>query len=316
MNTNRTIHSSCWIANTARSHTRVTSDAVSRWVGFPHFTTLLILASTLLSSAVLTSLSHAAGRVFYDDFEDGTTNKWSKDDFRNKCAVVTSATDHVAGPYGGSRMLRCNWNGAVAWNDPAAYETLALKSINYSNELFFRIRLRLDKNFDRPGSGSVPAKILRIFTMAPSYNDMIEVVYDSGSLSSQCVAGGTSCQTYWGQGSDDTANSGSWHTVEWYFKVSTGTIKVWHDGILVRNNSGFNFNGTKWYPFYVGSNFSWPHDAMNHAYFDNIEIYSDTGSGASGSMADATVSASGSGSTNPTVPNAPSDLQLQNAAGP
>jgi hypothetical protein len=35
-----------------------------------------------------------AGRVFFDDFEDGTTDKWEQDDFRNRCQVVTSANLH------------------------------------------------------------------------------------------------------------------------------------------------------------------------------------------------------------------------------
>ncbi len=278
----------------------------------------LTAALVVLSPLALADVSYAAGRVFFDDFEDGTTNKWSQDDFRNKCTVVTSAADGVAGPYTGSRMARCNWNGAVEWNDPASYETLVLNSISYSNELFFRIRLRLDKNFDRPGSGSVPAKILRIFTTSPSYNDMIEVVYDDGSLSSQCVAGGTSCSTYWGQSNDNTANSSGWHTVEWYFNMSTGTMKVWHDRILVRNDNGLKLNNAKWYPFYVGSNFSWTHDATSYAYFDDIEIYSDTGSGATGLLSDASISSngsisgsgSGSGSGSQTALSPPQGLQV------
>jgi hypothetical protein len=274
----------------------------------------LVVTTVMLSPIVLGSLAYAAGRVFFDDFEDGTTNEWGKDDFRNKCTVVTSATDRIAGPYAGSRMLRCNWNGGVAWNNPASYETLALNTISYSNELFFRIRLRLDENFDRPGYNAVPGKILRIYTTSPSYNDMIEVVYGNGSLSSQCVAGGTSCQTYWGRSDDNTANSSSWHTVEWYFNISSGSIKVWHDGILVRNNSGLSFKNTKWYPFYIGSNYSSPHDAVNHAYFDNIEIYSDNGSGATGAMSDATIKVSGSqpppdASLSP--PNPPQNLVIQ-----
>jgi hypothetical protein len=186
-------------------------------------------------------------------------------------------------------MARCSWNGTVAWNDPAAYETLAISSVNYKDEIFYRVRLRTDSNFDRPGFNSVPAKILRIFTTSPSYNDMNEVIYDDGSLISQCVAGGAQCQTYWGSSGDQTANPSSWHTVEWYFNAANGTIRVWHDGKLVRDNTGLVFNGARWYPFFLGSNFSAPHDATNYVYFDNIEIFSDMSTGATGSMADATI---------------------------
>src|SRR5262245_4628748 len=54
-----------------------------------HLATTLIVLSLLVSA----NLTHAAGRVFYDGFEDGTTNAWQQDDFRNKCVVVTSALD-------------------------------------------------------------------------------------------------------------------------------------------------------------------------------------------------------------------------------
>jgi hypothetical protein len=154
--------------------------------------------------------------------------------------------------------------------------------------------LRTDANFYRPGFNAVPAKIMRILVTTPATNDMNELVYDDRSLSSQCVAGDAQCPTYWGQAGDSTANPVSWHTVEWYFKVSAGTIKVWHDGMLVRNENGYDFKNTKWYPFYLGSNFSSPHDAVNYVYFDNIEIYSDTGTAAIGSMSDATITNSDS----------------------
>ena len=95
------------------------------------------VATFLLAPSAL-----AAGRVFYDGFESGNTNLWQQDDYRDRCQVTTSAADGKAGPFAGSRMVRCNWNGTVAWNDPAKFQTLHLTP-SYNNEIFYRVRLRV-----------------------------------------------------------------------------------------------------------------------------------------------------------------------------
>ena len=46
----------------------------------------------------------AAGRVFYDDFESGTTSKWT---CLPSAVVVNSPRDGGPGPHGGSKMLKC-----------------------------------------------------------------------------------------------------------------------------------------------------------------------------------------------------------------
>jgi hypothetical protein len=275
----------------------------------------LALTSILLVALLVAELSHAAGRVFYDGFEDGTTNKWQQDDFHNRCTVVGSALDGAAGPYNGSRMARCNWNGTVAWNDPARFESLTLNSLSYSNEIFYRVRLRIDRNVDRT-NGS-PLKLLRIYYWdgnTATYRDLFENSVSGNSLSNRGNAGSTTLPTYWGGApGDNTGSSSGWHKVEYYINHATGTIKVWHDNVLIRNNT-VGFNSRKWLPFYLTSNWSDPHDAANHIYFDEVEIYSDTGSGAAGSMSDASISVSGGGSSPPPAlspPNAPSNLVVQ-----
>ncbi len=69
-------------------------------------------------------------------------------------------------------------------------------------------------------------------------------------------------------------------------------MKVWHDGVLVRNDVA-PFNGAKWSPFWLTSNWEDSHDAVNYVYFDDVEVYSDVGTGATGLMSDATITAFG-----------------------
>jgi hypothetical protein len=228
-----------------------------------------------------------AGRIFFDGFEDGTTNAWQRDDFRNRCQVVTLAVDRVTGPRSGSRMLRCNWDGTLAWNDPARFETLTIPTNNYSDELFIRAWLRLDQNM------SAATKLMRIYFDAGGvYHDLFESTWPGGGAGLRNEGANTfgNFNTYWGGASGDATkdNRAVWHKIEYYIRQSTGSIKVWHDGILVRNDSGHNFQGVKWSPLYLTSNAE-PSDATNHIYLDDIEIFSDTGSGATGTMSDATI---------------------------
>lgn len=246
----------------------------------------------LITLSLLTASAQGT-RVFYDGFEDGTTNLWQQDGYHCRCIVVDTAADGVHGPYVGSKMARCNWDGTVPWYDSMRYESLYLDSINYTDEIFYRVKLRADYNLDRT-SGSA-TKILRIFVTSPSYNDYITVIYDSPSLYSSGVAGNVGLVTYWGGApGDSTGTSSNWHEVAYYFNEANGIIKVWHDGVLIRNEIGLNFNNTRWFPFYITSNWEDAHDAQNHVYFDEVEIFTDatTGNPTSGSMFDGTIQVS------------------------
>jgi hypothetical protein len=185
-------------------------------------------------------------------------------------------------------MARCNWNGNVAWNDPAKFETLVTRTDNYDDEMLIRVRVRLDFNHN------VEAKFLRMFyDEGGVYRDLYASTGPGGSgLDSGAAMTGMSLPTYWGGASGDTTRTDRtvWHTIEYYFRQSTGTIKVWHDGILIRNDTGYSFQGVKWSPLYIVSNAGDPFDATNYIYYDEIEVYSDRGTGATGSMADGTVS--------------------------
>lgn len=273
------------------------------------FAIVLILLAQL---AIKDDTSYAAGRVFYDSFESGNTSQWLQDDFRNRCPVVTASIDGIVGPYAGSRMLRCNSNPTIAYNDPNSYETLSLGTDSlYNNEVFIRTRVRVDKNM------SVQQKLLRFFeTPGSLYHDLFDVAGHPQNAFNN--AGNTTTQTmptYWGEKAGDNTNlTTGWHKVEYYIQQSTGTVKVWHDGILVRNNVSLNFDNLKWRRFYITSNGD-AGDSTNHIYFDEFEIYSDKGTGASGLMSDATIIQGGSAqgvSTGSTPPPAPQNLTIQN----
>jgi chitodextrinase len=230
--------------------------------------------------------SSVGGRIFYDGFDDGTTNKWNQDDFRNRCQVVTSAADGGPGPIG-TYMVRCNWNGSVAWNAPARFETLTIDTNLYDDELFIRVRTRLDVNH------SVQVKLLRIFhDQGGVKHDLFGATGPGGSgINNAAALTSGNLPTYWGSAPGDSTRDDrtTWHKIEYYVRQSTGTIKVWHDGILVRHDTGYNFEGVKWSPFYITSNAADPFDATNYIYFDEFEVYSDRGTGASGTMSDATI---------------------------
>lgn len=254
------------------------------------FNRLTTSLSTLAILALVTTSVQAAGRVFYDGFESGNTNLWQQGGTSNRCQVVGTGADGIAGPRAGSRMARCNWNGSVAWNDPAAFESLVL-SIPYTNEFLLRLWLRPDQNLEKTGGS--PTKIMRFFNWTgdtSTYLDLFGSLISGNGLKNEGTAGGQGLASYWG-GKDNASNPASWHKVEYYINQASGLIKVWHDGVLVRSDSNLRFNGAKWTPFNLTSNWADAHDATNYLYFDEVEIFSDTGTGSSGSLSDATASA-------------------------
>ena len=237
-------------------------------------------------------------RVFYDGWESGNTNLWGQSDFRNKCPVVTSALDGSAGPRG-TRMLRCNWDGVVAWNDPASFEALVLNSWNYSTELLVRFWVRTDTSDFNGLSGP---KYFRIGTDSTGSTVSFMALHvgggqQGGFYNDTGQIGGT----FWGGGSD--AANGAWHEVELYVKVhaSNGAVRLWEDGVMLWETTNTNtVLGNGWTPFFLSSNWSGPegccdHDTNNHLYWDDFEIFSDSTSGtpAIGSLADASVSVGG-----------------------
>jgi hypothetical protein len=262
-----------------------------------------VLAATCVVAA---GASHAAGRVFSDDFESGNTNKWSGDAPHSMCTVVQKGVDGGT-PHGGSNMMQCNWNGLVAWDDPNAYSSAELPqgAWNYNSEFLIRGWLRDDNDVSHTDGGKVlrlyPHDSLDSFYIVPQMN-----LSGGPALLAWEFINGTPGPVFWGHGAP--LGDQKWHKVEIYVKASpaNGIARVWIDGSLKQEvtNAATVADGHTWGPLYLMSNWSnnpgWEHGANNHVYWDDIEIYTDTGTGATGSMSDATISASaGSGSPNP-----------------
>lgn len=278
---------------------------------------LMVIACVSVTSA------HAAGRVFYDNFESGNTNQWSTDEPHNKCVVVSAAHDTGA-PHSGNKMLECNWNGTVAWNDPASYSTVVLpqESWKYSREFLIRLWLRYDADVDHVNGN----KVLRLY---PWSNDHLDSFYVAAHMdwAGQPLflywewINGSPGPEFWGQGTHlgDTM----WHKLEIYVKhnetgKSDGALKVWLDGALVQQaaNIASIGPGSSWGPLYLVSNWTtipgWEHDANNHVYWDDVEIFSDLGTGGVGQMSDASISSSGVASAaRATVPDPPNGVTVQ-----
>ena len=240
--------------------------------------------------------SIAASRVFVDDFEGQMSSAWQKDDYRDMCKVVTTTNDGGR-PYSGNQMLRCNWNGLVAWNDPASVETQIVQGWNYSSEILWRFWIRIDTDAtDYPAGGP------KVWKEGRDHNSMCAGDFKGNGIESCNFFTLNSRQiapNYWGGGS--SIQTTAWHKYEIYVKNSSGSgvIKIWVDDNQVYSQSGIDTtqdNGG-WDSFTISSNWSGAagccdHDASNHIYWDKFEIYSDTGTGAVGSLSDGTISVS------------------------
>lgn len=250
---------------------------------------------------------HAAGRVFYTDFESGTTTGWSTDSPHADCTVVTSAADGVRGPYAGTYMLRCNSNGTNA-----TYESLVAPSFSMANEVLYRFKFRVDRNHDSTfGSTHKVARIFYYTGNSATYVDIFDIIAGvgagAGGVYNDMILDGNrqGGSLYWGDNaSDHTADPANWHETMYYVHKGTGVAKVWHDGILVRNHTAGAVAGQvgEGGDFYITSNWEDAHDATNYVYFDNVEIYTDNGTGGTGSLALGTITQGGGGGGGDTTP--------------
>jgi hypothetical protein len=255
--------------------------------------------------------AHAAGLVFADDFESGGTSKWSQDGVRSMCTVVGAARDGGM-PHGGTNMLECNWNGTAVWNGPDAYSTVMLpqNAWGYKSEFFIRIWVRYDKDVTHTMGGKIlrlyPPDVLDDFFIVAQMNlPGGPAMVDWGMLS------GKQGKVFWGEGT--SLGDHSWHKIEVYMKASPGAdgiARVWIDGTLRQNltNRPTVAADHTWGPLYLMSNWSnnpgWEHGANNCVYLDDVEIYTDEGSGATGSMSDASI-------VGMPVPSAPNHVVVQ-----
>ncbi|QQS15465.1 MAG: fibronectin type III domain-containing protein [Candidatus Moraniibacteriota bacterium] len=244
----------------------------------------------------------AATRVFYDDLESGNTNLWSQGGSNDKCTNVLTAIDGNS-PHGGSHMMQCNWNGSVAWNDPASYSSAVLGSWSYTNEFLIRMWVRVDNDVDH----KFGSKWIRITGNYPT-NSFIadgQMEQTGGPIYTniECLDG--TCNNWNNYGSGLIGNT-QWHKLEFYSKGGGSSIfRIWVDDYLEWEKTGFS-SSQKWNELNIISNWSdngpeWAHDANNHTYWDDFEIYSDSTSGtpASGTMANGDVALNTTPDTTP-----------------
>jgi hypothetical protein len=255
-------------------------------------------ASAAFGVAV-TPASSTFGRVFYDDFSDGTTNKWGQDGTRNKGTVVTTAHDGLCPPETGGRMWQAIDNPELVSSDPACYSTLRLGTIPHTNEYLLRMRVRVPPDFPRTDpAGSSMKKIGRIFKQftlngsAKTHNSewvarTAQGLGHEGHVTNSSGLGDFA--SYFGGFAGDTTNNGTeWNTLEIYVNYATGAFKAWNDNVLVQNYTGMPYSSVRFEPFYTTSNWATGSGSGHKLYVDRVEIYSDTGTGGTGSMSDGT----------------------------
>lgn len=274
----------------------------AKWMG-------LLAVFTMFCGA---SGAHAAGRAFSDDFESGSVSKWSKDPAHAMCTAVKTAVDGVA-PKGGSYNAECNWNGVVSWSAQDSYSGLQLSSWDYSREFLIRVWVRYASDVDH----AMGAKVLRLYPGSDSFYMGAQMEQTGGPLFTFFESmGGKSGPLSYGTGT--TVGNGKWHKIEIYIKDNTsgaadGTVRVWADGVkqVEAVNAVTVSSGQKWKLLELMSNWSsnpgWEHDAANHVYWDNIEVFTDKATGATGSMSDASITAGG----DTKVPSPPVNVSVQ-----
>lgn len=275
-----------------------------------------VAASVLMVAgvcAVTATSAQAAGRVFSETWEAGNTDKWGSDGSRTRCTTVRSAVDSVAA-HSGNYMLQCNWNGLVAWDNPDSFSVVTLKQWDYKREFLVRMWVRYASDVDHVRGN----KLFRLYPGAPEGSFYVAGQMENAGgpmfVAWEMIANRQG-PTSWGDGAP--FGDGKWHRIEVYVKHNTdgqsdGVLRVWQDGVIKQQASNLVTaqSGMKWYPLYLMSNWSnnpgWEHDANNHVYWDDIEVYSDSGTGGSGQLSDASIKAS----DGPT-PNPPTGLSVQ-----
>jgi len=240
------------------------------------------------------------GRIFYDDFEDGTLDKWTHPARPGVFPEVLGVGEAYDGgsPNSGSYMAGLNWTSTD-------YAGIKLLSWSYTREFFVRLYLRYDEDMGIQSGVSVNRTGNKLFRMgwnneSPVNSELLFTTNEKSEdsdpdiLHPTLTINGTPTHAY----PSNTFFNYQWHKVEIYMdNHSSGKFKVWLEDSLIINYSGNTIGDTNdWTNLYIPSNWTTNnptevHDDTNHMYLDSVEIFSDTGRGASGSMSDATVQA-------------------------
>lgn len=253
-------------------------------------------------------------RVVYENVESRSvgvmaqTNGFFKDGTNDMAKVVTLGRDSVAA-HGGSKCIECNWDGVVAYPDPLGLCTVGL-DFPYTSEFFMRYWFRADADCDatdgsksfRLDNGGSPGVDLNSFYWNSRFQDGSGLTKGQFYCQIEYIDGGGVFDEVF---SGIPIGNGLWHKIEIYNKTagSGGSIfRVWVDGTQVFNKTGYSSTtANKWTSAYFNSNWSsnpgWEHDANNHTYYDDIEVFSDDagGTATTGLMSDASIQVVGGG---------------------
>jgi hypothetical protein len=209
-------------------------------------------------------------------------------------------------------MIRCNWDGSGAGDSGGGiFEALRLDGWSYTTDFFIRYWFRVDNDM-RGGTGP---KVMRI----GNPNHIASFLDCPASPGSQYFGGFFGFSDWMGGNVESgTCGGPNWHKVELYFHVASsgGVVTMWVDDVQVWQATGDTRceGGGRWSQFFISSNWSAGpgcclHDANNHVYWDEFEIYSDTGTGATGSMSAGTIIQGGANT--PPPPQSPTNLRVQ-----
>lgn len=217
----------------------------------------------------------AQGRVFYEP-GDGSSQATTD------CRVTTTSRDGVAHRNGSA--LECGWDGTLDWTNPLKTRELEL-TVPVKAELLADAWFRVDANVDaRAGS-----KLMRLSFGGGKADVIVACQFEQAEPTLFMSVNGQ--YSFWGNTAASRCRTG-WNRIKVY--VSTSLIRLWLNGALLREWTGvFVIDGMVGFMSNWSSNDGWTHDALNHVYWDEQQIFSDAGTGGSGSMRDGTMTQGG-----------------------
>lgn len=214
-------------------------------------------------------------------------------------AANNQGHDGLYAPVAGSRMFECSYG--TAGTDTWFCNYIPINAL-YTNEMMIRIWIRADT--DVQGNQGSMAHLLRLYQGGANASDILtSMIGDSSGneantlMIADALWGGVrpanSPQYYqWNSG----IGNHQWHKYEMYLNNSTNVYKLWEDDVLIMSVSDpmVTFHFQNFIPMH-----NWgspkPTDNNTHFYFDEVEVYSDTGTGGIGSMAAGTMTQGGGG---------------------
>lgn len=226
-------------------------------------------------AVLLAATAHAQTPVVRYTMDPGSVPPASSD--RDGGVVVTKALDGQ--PLRNGSALMANWNGVVAWNHRQSF-TGAEFGVKTNGRYFVRQWFRADADVD-VNDGS---KLGRVGFPGGVF---FECQFEGGRNATLKAQAGDSA--FWGGSA--LCNRG-WHKLE--VAIVPNSIRVWLDDREMRTWSGVSSGNVVNIMSNWSSNPGWEHDANNHMYFDDIEVYSDAAGHDAASMWAGTIGEGGS----------------------